>query len=568
VTEDPRVAYFSMEVAFEPGIPTYAGGLGILAGDTLRSAADLGMLVVGVTLVHRAGYLRQEISAEGRQIDRPSNWHPAMHTTRLDERVSVLVENREVRIGAWRYDICGESGFVPVFLLDTNLPENAPEDRTLTDDLYGGDQRYRLAQEIILGVGGVRMLRRLGWTSFQTYHMNEGHAAFVAAELLRETALQTSLPVDSRRLEKLVRDRCVFTTHTPVAAGHDQFPAALVRAVAGHGSVMVRSPAFLRGGTLDMTRAALTLSRYANAVSMRHAETMRRFFPEFMFDAITNGVHHRTWVHPAFASLYDRVAPGWRTDPERLSHVAVAPSQEVWEAHQAAKRSLIERVNRHALVPFDADTLTLGIARRCTPYKRLDLIFADMSRLRSIACQAGALQIVLAGKAHPKDHEGKELVAKLNAAAKASTSDLRIAFLPDYGMETAMACIAGCDVWVNVPHKPLEASGTSGMKAAMNCVPSLSVIDGWWVEGWVEGETGWAIGNDGPPKDYRVQSSEDATSLYAVLESKVVPLFRTSRSAWVRVMINAAARNAPRFSSHRMVKEYAQRAWASGVGNS
>ncbi|CAG0949671.1 glycogen phosphorylase [Phycisphaerales bacterium] len=560
--DKPRVAYFSMEIALDPAIPTYSGGLGILAGDTLRAAADLALPVVGVTLLHRTGYFFQKIDEEGRQTESPVRWVPEGHLERTAAQASVSIEGREVHLSAWRYTVKGPAGgAVPVYLIDAHSDLNDAGDRHLTDSLYGGDQRYRLAQEIVLGIGGVRILRSLGFTDLDRYHMNEGHAALLTAELLRERALELGAGIDSEVAARLVREQCTFTTHTPLAAGHDRFPIDLVRAVAGERQVIARSPFFIKDGLLDTTHTALALSRYANAVSRRHAEVSRRLFPGSTIDSITNGVHPATWVCQPMAALLDRAAPGWRTDGAALSEVSQTPDPVLWGAHVSAKRALIRRIDRDANAGLVEDAFTIGVARRCTPYKRLDLILSDASRLRAIAAEYGPVQVVFAGKAHPRDGGGKEMIERLNAASRASSPPVRIAFIPGYDMELAAAMVAGCDLWINVPQRPLEASGTSGMKAAMNAVPSLSVLDGWWIEGCEEGVTGWAVGEDHPPIDYHEEWRQDAEALYDKLGRVILPMFYKDRPAWIKVMRGAISRNGPRFCTQRMMREYAAKAY-------
>lgn len=558
---EDRIAYFSMEMALSPDLPTYSGGLGVLAGDTLRAAADLGLPVVGVSLVHRAGYFHQRLDDGGRQAEQPVRWKPAAWLTKTPASASVSIEGREVHLVAWRFEVRGVSGHVvPVYLLDADVPSNDARDRRLTDALYGGDHAHRLAQEIVLGIGGVRILRSAGLNSIGTFHMNEGHAALLAAELLREHALRIGVPIDSESAAKLVREQCVFTTHTPLAAGHDRFPLDMARHVAGDGAVFLRSPFFVQDGVLDTTHTALSLSRFANAVSKRHAEVTRRMFPGREIHPITNGVHPATWVSPHVLPMLDRWAEGWKRDSAALAGVANAPIGEILAAHRAAKEAMIRRVNREANAGLSPDAFTLGIARRCTPYKRLDLILSDMPRLERLADEFGPVQIVFAGKAHPRDGGGKDMLARLTAAARSSSDGVRIVFVPNYDLDLAASLVAGVDVWGNVPVRPLEASGTSGMKAAMNGVPSLSVLDGWWLEGCEEGVTGWAVGPDEEPRDDHEQWVRDGAALFEALERSILPLYRNP-DGWAEVMKGAISRNGPKFSTHRMVREYATKAY-------
>ena len=553
-----RIGYFSMEIALEPGIPTYSGGLGVLAGDTLRSAADLEIPMVAVTLVSRQGYFRQEIDAEGRQIEHPDPWNPADRADTLPAKVSVRIERRIVWVGGWLYVLTGlGGGREPVILLDTDLPENAPEDRRITDHLYGGDAAYRLKQEIVLGIGGVRMLEALGFRVIG-YHLNEGHSSLLTLQLLRRHAYS---PEDVRPGESpydvpRVRDLCHFTTHTPVEAGHDRFPYDLVDRVLGDivdGETLRR---YAGASDLNTTRLALNLSEHVNGVAKRHAETSRRLFPGYEVAAITNGIHPSTWAHPRIASLYDRYIPGWRIEPELLMRAdCCIPSDALWEAHQQAKRELLELIRARCGIALDPERPLIGYARRMTEYKRPELLFADIERLREIAARQ-PFQVVLAGKAHPRDESGKRAIERLNAVIRQLGAEIPMAFVPNYGLDVALAMVSGVDVWLNTPQPPLEASGTSGMKAALNGVPNLSVLDGWWVEGHIEGVTGWAIEDDVGGSEH----SAAARSLYDKLERAVLPLF-ADRPAWTRLMQSVVSRNASLFHSHRMMRRYAAEAY-------
>jgi starch phosphorylase len=553
---EPRIAYFSMEMALHADIPTYSGGLGVLAGDTMRTAADLRLPMVGVTLASRAGYLRQSI-VDGRQVEAHDWWQPDRWTRRLPVKVVVTIEGRDVWVRGWLYVVEGEmGGAVPIVLLDTDVEENRSDDRQITHFLYGGDAAYRLKQEIVLGIGGVRMLDALGFR-VRKYHLNEGHAALLALELLARFA---HAPVDRGRLAprddvQSVRDRCVFTTHTPVEAGHDQFPYDLVDHVLGTFVDAGKLRALGGAERLNLTRLALNLSEYVNGVAMRHAELSRQMFPGYRVHAITNGVHPCTWAAHSFHELYDRRFPGWCREPAMLMHAERLSDHELWAAHMEAKHLLVQRVESMIGLRLDAAVPIVGFARRMTAYKRAHLLFSDPDRLTAIARRT-PFQVVLAGKAHPQDEGGKEIIADLHAWADRLRGIVPIAFLPDYGLELARAMVAGADVWLNTPLRPLEASGTSGMKAAMNGVPSLSVLDGWWLEGWIEGVTGWSVGIDGD-----TDPADDANLLYDKLEHTVLPLWHADRPGWIAVMKGAIGRNASYFNSHRMLSRYASEAY-------
>ena len=553
------VAYFSMEIALEPGIPTYSGGLGGLAGDTVRSAADLGISMVAVSLLHRRGYFRQRLDPAGQQDEEPDCWEPEQHLEPLEPRVKLEIGGRQVTVAAWRYTVRGISGDeVPVVMLDSDLPENHPEDRRLTDTLYGGDGRYRLCQEAILGIGGVRMLWALGHASIHRFHLNEGHAALAVLALLHERVGGR----DAGEKEILtafedLRSRLVFTTHTPVAAGHDQFSAEVARLVLGERRT--RRLAWLgQKDKVNLTELALGAAHFVNGVAMRHGEVSRDMFPHYPIHSITNGIHPATWASPPFRDLFDRFAPKWRHDAFALRYAVSIPIHEIARAHRTAKQVLLDRVNEITGAGFRKQALTIGFARRATAYKRATLVFHDVERLVSIAREAGPLQLVFAGKAHPADWEGKALIRRVFEARKALKDHVAVAYLPDYGMELARLLVAGCDVWLNTPVPPLEASGTSGMKAALNGVPSLSVLDGWWIEGHVEGVTGWSIGRD---QGRFVETSaagdaEHAQALYDKLEFTVIPTYYGRQDRFLGMMRHAIALNASFFNSQRMVLQY------------
>ena len=557
------IAYFSMEVGVDPLVPTYAGGLGVLAGDFVRAAADLGLPFVAVTLLHRKGYFRQHLDSSGRQSEQPTDWPVEASLEPLTTRVTVTIDGRPVVVRVWQRRVQGIAGAtVPVFYLDTDVDENTKDDRALSHFLYGGDAAYRLAQEAVLGIGGVRMLRALGYTHIRRFHLNEGHSALLIMELVAERLRSAHRTTATEDDVDAVRQMCVFTTHTPVASAHDQFPPNLAEQVLGSTPMSQLMHRCCYGGALNLTYLALNFSRYVNGVAMRHGEVSRRMFAGYEIDAITNGVHAVTWVSAPFAVLFDRYVPTWRRDNFSLRYAVSIPRDDVWDAHVAAKLRLLELVNRSQAPPFEPSVLTLGFARRATAYKRADLIVSDLDRLRSVTAAAGRLQIVFAGKAHPRDEEGKRVIEHIFRARNALQGDIAIAYLEDYDMTQAAILTAGADVWLNTPQPPLEASGTSGMKAALNGVPSLSVLDGWWLEGHVEGITGWAIGADGRRSlEQPVDSVTDATALYDVLERVVLPVFYQRRNVFIDVMRHAIALNGSFFTAQRMLQEYVIKAY-------
>jgi len=578
------IAYFSMEIALDPRMPTYAGGLGVLAGDTIRSAADLEVPMLAVTLLHRKGYFRQQLDASGWQTEQPDEWLPEQFLEELPERISVRIEGRNVAVRPWRSRVRGISGYeVPVYLLDTDLPENTAADRRITDVLYGGDQRYRLIQEVVLGIGGVRMLRALGYQRIERFHMNEGHASLLTLELLNEHAHRAGRSACTHDDIEAVRQMCIFTTHTPVPAGHDHFPVdlmadvtrprpdfwdlkdmfcvdVLARITGGPPQFRAMSDLLRQGLTVNLTYLALNLSHYVNGVAKKHSEVSELLFAGYHIDAITNGVHAATWTHPAFQELFDRHIPGWRQDNFALRSALSIPRDEIVQAHQKAKDALIERVNGETGAGMARNIFTIGFARRATAYKRADLLFADPERLAAIGERAGGLHVVYAGKAHPQDQGGKEIIQRVIRAGKQLGERLRVAYLANYDLTLAKLLTSGVDLWLNTPQAPLEASGTSGMKAALNGIPSLSVLDGWWIEGHIEGVTGWSIGERSAGANSR-SGVDDAESLYEKLGDLVLPLYNDKHERFVEVMRHAIALNGSFFNTQRMLQQYVVNAY-------
>lgn len=554
-----RVAYFSMEVAVQGNMPTYSGGLGVLAGDMLKSCADLRIPVVAVSLLYRRGYFDQTLDASGRQHEAPVGWEVDRLLQPLPATITVPIDRRTVHIRAWQYTVGGVDGYgVPLVLLDTDMEGNTPWDRSLVHHLYGGDRAYRLAQEMLLGIGGVKMLQALGYTGLRKYHMNEGHASLLGLALLDQGASTGPQAPDFHA----VRDRCIFTTHTPVPVGHDQFDYELVERMLPQDVPL--SLLRMLGGPerLNMTVLGLNLSRYVNGVARRHGEVSREMFPDYPIHHITNGVHSSTWTCDSFKLLFDVWLPGWEGDPSMLRHAMGIPALAVWESHVEAKARLLSLVRERTGIALDAGALTIGFARRATAYKRTDLALSDISRLRQIARQAGPVQLVFAGKAHPKDEDGKKLIQHVVGLAGQLAGAVPIVYLENYDMDMAKLLVAGTDLWLNTPRRPLEASGTSGMKAAHNGVPSLSTLDGWWPEGHVEGVTGWSIGTPHEaPLSTDATDQSDADHLYRKLEDDIVPMFYGSRDRWTDVMRQCIALNASYFNTHRMVQQYASGAY-------
>ncbi len=550
------VAYFSMEIAINPEMNTYSGGLGVLAGDTLRAAADMGLPLVAVTLAHRQGYFRQHLAESGQQTEEAQPWDVALYTEAEEPRVIVEVEGRSVTVRALRHSIEGVTGRkIAVFLLDTDLEENHPSDRTLTDRLYGGDGDYRLRQEAILGMGGARILTALGYQP-TVYHMNEGHAALLTVALLKQQIGGRDLATATDDELATLRNCCVFTTHTPVPAGHDRFSIEQSRRILGHEvSTLLERTGGVHEGLLNLTYVALRFSRFVNAVAMQHGIVSRLMFPEYKIDAITNGVHAATWTSDPFLALFDKHLPRWRQDNVTLRYAIDIPEQEIEDAHMEAKRILLAEVETRTGTVLDPHVFTIGFARRAATYKRMDLLFTDPHRLVALAKEYGGLQILYAGKAHPADEPGKAKIKRvIELAHEYSGGLLKIIYLENYEWLLGALLTGGVDLWLNTPKRPYEASGTSGMKAALNGVPSLSILDGWWIEGWIEGVTGWEI------EDNDSEAGE-ADSLYDHLEQVIVPVYHKQRDLWRRIMRSTIALNGSFFNTQRMLEQYVLNAY-------
>jgi starch phosphorylase len=550
---EPLVAYVSMEIAVASGVATYSGGLGVLAGDVVRAAADAGYPMAGVTLLYRDGYFRQHLDASGGQHEEPQTWRPDTALEQLAPVVTIRISGRPVAVGVWRYAVVGVDGHVvPVYFLDTDRPENDDAARGLTRALYGGDARYRLEQETLLGLGTVAVLHALGHERVGTYHMNEGHSALLVLALLEEArANEHGVPTyeDLAR----VRERCVFTTHTPVPAGHDCFGLDLVHEVLdGDHVATLRALGLADDGVLNMTHLALRASRFTNAVAMKHGEVSRAMFPGASISAITNGVHAGTWTSQPFKDLFDRRLPGWRRDNWQLRQAVGIPLHEIAEAHAAAKHALIDRIAHTTGKLLDPTRFTIGIARRATAYKRNDLILRDTERLAAIARLFGGIQIVFGGKAHPRDWDGKAMIQHIVGSADALAGNVDIVYVENYDMSWGASLTSGADIWLNTPRPPNEASGTSGMKAALNGIPSLSVMDGWWIEGALDGLTGWSIDAQTGTDDERT-----ADAIYTLLQHTILPAYTHDRDGYLTTMRGAIAFNGSHFNAQRMLAQYA-----------
>ncbi|TFF97728.1 MAG: alpha-glucan family phosphorylase [Promethearchaeota archaeon] len=552
---ETKTAYISMEIGLESNIPTYSGGLGVLAGDTVRSAADLEIPMVGVCLCYSSGYFYQLFNERGEQKEKEIEWSFFYEFDKVEKPIEMKIEDKELKVSAWLYRVVGQSGHVvPIYLLTTEVEGNEPWKQKLTGSLYDSTSKWnRIVQEMILGIGGVKLLNSLGYKNIDTYHMNEGHGAFSTVELYKNL---------NEDLEH-VKQKCAFTTHTPVPAGHDRFNQELVRKI-----FQDRFPPKLleigsENNELNMTLLAMNCSRYINAVAQKHGETTREMFPNHDIDAITNGIHLPFWVSKPIKNIFDRKWPNWKANPDVLSNAIEIDDLELFDAHLENKFNLINYQKGHSWNLLDEELITLGFARRFATYKRAVLIFHDLDRLGEI-CK-GEVQFIFAGKAHPRDQAGKEYIKKIFEAGEYLYDNygVKVVLMENYNIDLAHMLVSGVDVWLNYPERYREASGTSGMKAALNGVLNFSVLDGWWIEGYkMKKESGWAIGKF--PEEYKEGENindweRDANEIYDILEDEIIPTYM-NHDEWLFKCKNAIAL-ASYFNTHRMIEEYAKRAY-------
>ncbi len=522
------IAYFTMEIAIDDTIPSYSGGLGVLAGDIMMSFERLGIPCICVTLFYGKGY-----ASEG---NNNTIFDPSMKgLLKLKTDANVEIGNESYRLNAWQYRL---GRHTEVLFIRAESDNNSLQ--YLSDFLYDPNESVRLKQEIVLGVGGVRVLKALGYSP-SIYHMNESHSAFLLVELLRDMK------------EEEVAERCVMTTHTPIPAAHERFSLAKVQEEFQRYD-WIDWKRYGKDDSINMSLFAASHCRAVNAVSMKHKYVSKAIFPEKELLHITNGINHLRWAHPAWCQVFDRYLPGWRDEPSLLRRALIIPNDVVKSAHSAAKEEMLVYIKEKTGIQLDANKITLGIARRVTGYKRNNLILKDVEMLKSIA--SGGMQLIFAGKAHVNDESAKSMIKDIKS--KASTSNnLAIVFLDDYRLEIARLLVSGCDVWLNTPKPPLEASGTSGMKAALNGVLNMSVWDGWWLEGGIEGVNGWGIGER---KDWEDLSSSDDETDYRDMVSKlsnvVIPLFYNDENRWINMMKSSIASIPPYFNTDRVAKEY------------
>ncbi len=529
------VAYLSAEVGFESGLHTYSGGLGVLAGDHIKSAADAKVDLVGCTLLYRMGYGRQHLDSAGNQTETYAEIDPHDFLTDTGIEIELPLDGTTLHSKIWVYQIKG----VPTYFLDTRHPKNSPEHTSLGNRLYGGDDATRIRQEYLLGVGGIRALQALGH-DISGLHLNEGHCTFAMLEMLHQGWSREQL-----------KQRCLFTTHTPVPAGHDRFAWDDVKGVLGELLPPDASELVDDDTTCSMSHLAVALAGQVNAVSNLNAYVASGMFEGTHIHPITNGIHHETWTSPALAELFDTHLTGWRQDPTVLAHAGRIPDVDLMNARKDARAVLRDLVRASTGVEFTEERLTIGFARRFATYKRANLVFSDLERLRSLG--AGNIQFVFAGKAHPRDEGGKQLIRDIFEGAAQVADEIPVAFLEDYSMDTGLAMTSGVDIWLNNPIRPMEASGTSGMKAAMNGVPNCSILDGWWPEACEHGVNGWGIGEGEDERD----DARDAKAVYDTLEHEVLPAWNGNPEHWSALMRASIATSA-RFTGARMINDYLQ----------
>ena len=540
----PTIAYLTAEIGLWSELHTYSGGLGVLAGDHVKSAADANLPLVAISLLYREGYGRQHLDERGDQSESYAPIDPKEHLTNTGKTIQLQLDESTLYASIWKTEVVGVSGHVvPVYFLDTFHPNNSAEFVGLGARLYGGNDDMRVRQEYLLGVGGVQALQTLGY-ELEGMHLNEGHCTFAMLEVLRQGWTREELA-----------QRTLFTTHTPVPAGHDRFDWSLVESVIGDllpddARALVKNAGdHEKGERCSMSHLAVALSTAVNAVSNLNAQVASSMFGRTHIAPITNGVHHITWTSPQMQHLFDTHLPGWKEDPSQLGYAGRLPDAALLEARQANRRMLRELVRASTGVELAEDRLTIGFARRFATYKRANLVFSDLDRLRAFG--ADRIQFVFSGKAHPKDEGGKQLIRDIFESAGEIADEIPVAFIENYDMDTGLAMTTGVDIWLNNPIRPLEASGTSGMKAAMNGVPNCSILDGWWPEGCEHGVNGWAIGEGEDDRD----DARDAENIYNVLEHEVLPLWDEGPQRWAKLMRASIATSA-RFTGARMIADY------------
>lgn len=558
------IAYFVMECGLDSRVPTYSGGLGILAGDTLQSFADLDVPAVGITLLWKNGFTSQKLSPDGLQFDDTQEWDIEKYMHPVGTKVTIPIEDKDVTVGAYKYTVESTTGNneIDTYFLTTDVPENDEETRKICERLYMGKGSSRLKQEIVLGIGGYEFLKAMNYKPF-LYHINESHSAFLIAGLMK----------DLQDLNR-VKSRVVFTTHTPVPAAFDRFEMKTVKSIIGR---YVGEDLICRiyreklndNDDLNLSWLAMKNAKNVVAVSRKHKYVSEAIFQGHSIKYVTNGVHHVKWASPHHKLLYSKYINGWEEDPNLLRIASDIPDNEFAQAHTLAKESLIEMINSETNASFLPGDFTIAMSKRVTHYKRNNLILLNPDKLIEIAESKGNIQIIFAGKAHPYDNDGKNIIKSIHNTANymaSKTNKVKITFLENFNIFKANMIVSGVDLWLNNPTRPLEASGTSGMKASLNGVPNFSVLDGWWMEGCMEGINGWGIGPRVAWQDLSYSiDTQDLNDIYGKLEYNILDLYYKRYSEYLKIMKMAVATVAPHFNTHRMVSEYVTDLYLTGI---
>lgn len=538
-----KVAYFSMEIAIDNKIKSFAGGLGVLAGDILRAASEEEFPMLAVTLLNKNGYFKQVIDKKGKQLSKKDK-SDYSKLKLLPHKIYIKISNDKVLLRAWEYLLKSEEGIViPVYLLDTDWPENREKHRRLCENLYDSDLRKKLKQSIVLGRGGVKLLNKIGQENILKIHLNEGHGALAAIQLFLDSKKKS----DDEKIKE-VRKKIVFTTHTPVVAGHDVYFSEFL--LKYQPDFPVRLKNLIKEDKINFSNLAMFFSSYINGVSLKHREVSRKMFPNYKINSITNGISSSFWTTEEFKNLFDNFIPGWRKNNCLLSEAEKIPLDLIKEKHLKAKRRLLSFINKTQKKDFQENVFTICFARRFAAYKRPTLLLKDIKELKKINKDCGKIQIIYAGKAHPQDVVGKTLISEVNKKIKQIESKIKIVFLPNYDLDMAKLLVSGVDLWLNNPVPPNEASATSGMKAAHNAIPQISTWDGWWIEASHKRKTGWTIKEDGVDNN-----------LYKLLAEEILPLYYNNQSEYLKISRQAISQNASKFNTQRVVREYIKNAY-------
>jgi starch phosphorylase len=558
------IAYFVMECALDSRIPTYSGGLGILAGDTLQSFADLDVPAVGITLLWKNGFINQKLSNDGAQLNSLQDWDVEKYMQPTNIKIKIPIGGKDVTITAFKYVVESIKGDneIDVYFLTPDTPENDAETRKICDRLYIEGGLTRLKQEIILGIGGYEMLKALNYRPF-LYHINESHSAFLIAGLMKDMD-------DLNR----VKSRVVFTTHTPIPAAFDKFEIKDVKnMLSGYCGEKVFNDIYQEdlndNDELNLSWLAIKNAKNVVAVSRKHKFVSEHIFEGYKLKYVTNGIHHVKWASPHHKMLYTKYIQGWEEDPDLLRGASCIPDGDFVQAHILCKETLIEMINSETDSSFVTADFTIAMAKRITHYKRNNLILSNPDKLIDIAEKKGGIQIVFAGKTHPADTDGLAMIKSIHDTSKyisSKTKKIKIAFLENYNIHKANIMLSGADLWLNNPTRPLEASGTSGMKASLNGVPNFSVLDGWWLEACMEGINGWGIGPRPAWTDLSYSDdTHDLNDIYGKLEFNILDLYYKNYSDYIKIMKMAVSSIAPHFNTHRMVSEYVTDLYLTGI---